>query len=565
MRTNVRRRRAIGAVIAAVAVCLGIAACGSSKPSGTTADPAMLAPASSIVYVSAVVRPEGSLEQTTLTDAKLLNHHTEALGDLLRALAGSTPLGQADYATEIKPWLGMSAGIFATAHSAIASAAAAIERSPAEGFSPEVLLRTISSGLLEAKGSAAAVVLDTSDLSQARSFLAKLARRDSARTIQYRSATFDLNADGYAAGIVGKFVVIGNEAGLKAAIDTHLGAPSLMDETRSYAKLAAKSPAGALAGFYLNPAAAAGTAVHSPAQAIPLLEALSSELKQALVSIVPAHDATTIDADVLGSDEAKVVSSFAAAASLVQTLPESTSIGIGVGEGGTRAARYLSLLDGLVALASKSLLAHFGGPSLSNLLARLARRPPALQSLLTEWNGPAMVFVRGTGLLSLGAGVELESSSPVSARATIAKFGALLAGAGANVAATSIPGAESAIRIRVPGLPIVLDAGADSRRLVIGLGPESVSEALGPTAPKAPHGLYAEAVSKLGGAKPIVLASFTGLVTMLNSLGLSESSTLGPVVASLHSLNLVTGVVQGLGGGVVRLHLYVGFGVNFIR
>jgi hypothetical protein len=567
VRTNVSvHGRSIGAAIAAAVVCLGATACGSSKPSGTAEDPATLAPASSIVYVSAVVRPEGSLEQTTLADAKLLHHRSEALGDLLRALVGSTPLGEASYAAEIEPWLGRNAGMFATTSNAIAGAAQAIEQVPVAGFSPEKLLRSTSADLLNAQGAAAAVVLDTSDLGRARAFLATLAHRHGAHSTQYRGTAFDEDANGSSMGIVGKFVVVGNEAGLKAAINTHLGGPSLKDEGHSYAKLAQKSPARALAAVYLNLAAALiGTNGHSGAQAIPLLEALSAEARQALISIVPQRSATVIDADVLGSDEAKVVDSSSAVANLVQTLPESISIGIGVGEGGTRAGRYLSLVGSLVSLESKSLLAHFGGPSLTNLLGHLDQHPQALQRLLAQWNGPAMAFVYGTTLFSLGAGVELESSAPTSPRATIVKLGTLLAAAGAHVTPTSIANAQSAISIRVPGLPVVLDAGADSQRLVIGLGPETVLRALGPTEPKAPHGIYAQAVSKLGGAKPVVLADFPNLVTMFTSLGLNENPTVGPVVASLHSLELVAGAVQGLGDGIVRLHLYAALGVNFTR
>jgi Protein of unknown function (DUF3352) len=568
VRTNVsvRRRRAIGAAIGAAAACLGIAACGSSKPSGTAEDPAALAPASSIVYISAAVRPEGSLKQTTLADAKLISdRHHEPLGTLLRALAGSGPLAQVNYEMETKPWLGRNAGLFATAPSTLAGAANGIKRGLGEGFSLEVLLHAISTDLLSAKGSAAALVLDTSDLSRAHAFIAKLAQRESARTIQYRGIAFDQDANGDAAGIVGKFVVIGNEAGLKAAIDTHLGAPSLKDETRSYAKLAAKGPAGALTTIYLNPAVAA-TALsgHSTTQAM-LLEALSDELKQALISIVPEHLAATIDVDLLGSDEAKVVSSSAAAENLVQTLPEPSVLSIGVGEGGTHAARYFSLLGSLVSLAAKSLLAHFGGSSLNSLLARLDRHPQALQGLLAEWAGPGAVFVHGTALFNLGAGVVLESSSPVSADATIAKLGTLFAGAGATVRPTSVAGAESAITIRITGLPFVLDAGANSRRLAIGLGPESVSSVLRPPEPSSPSGLYALGVSKLGGTKPIVLGYLPDLVTTLESLGLNENPTFEPVIASLHSLQLVAGAVQGLGGGMVRLHLYVQLGANYVR
>lgn len=566
MRTSVGsdvRRRAIGAVIAAAALSLGVAACGSSAPSGTAEDPAALAPASSVVYVSAVVRPTGSLARFTLADASVLNRPHEPLSDLLRSLAASTPLAQADYATEVKPWLGSSAGVFASAPTALADATQAIEQVlVTKGFSSEALLHSSAAALLETKGAAAAVVLDTSDVGHARAFLTTLARREHSHATRYRGIAFDEYADGGAMGIVGKFVVVGNEAGLRAAIDTHLGAPSLKRGAQPYAKLAAKSPAGTLASVYINPVAS--PAKSSTAQAIPLLQAISTEGRQALISIVPENSQATIDADVLSTNEAEAVNAAKEASSLVQTLPKNTSIGIGVGHGGARASRSLHLLSEVASLAAKSLLAHYGGPSLSNLAERLARHPRALQSLFAEWDGPAAAFVQGSALFNIGAALELTSTKPTSARAAIAKLGAVLGAAGAKITTASIPGAESAIAIRIPGLPVLLDAGADSQRLAIGLGPESVRISLGPPEENAPGGFYEQSVAKLGG-KPVVIAHVPTFVLMLNSLGINENPTAAPVVASLHSLLLAAGAVQGLGEGIVRLHIFAEFGPNYVK
>lgn len=553
MRTTVsaRGRRGIGAAIAAATLCTCVAACGSSSPSGTEADPAGLAPSSSVIYLSATVRPEGSLRQNAVTDLRKVSGSKEPLGQLLQAVTGAAPLGNVNFKREVEPWVGTDAGVFATSASALTGAAEAIGGTLGGGISPEALLHAAGAGLLS-KGADAALVLDTRDLEGARSFVSKLAGRQGAHHASYRGVSYNVDAQGAADAIVGKFAVFGEQAGVKAAIDTYRGEPSLTGTSSPYARLAAKGPAGALAGVYLNPGAGKAGA---------LLQALPGEPKQARVSILPQHESFVLDADLLaasGEAESKAVSAASTATTLVAGLPANSWLAAGLGESGPHAARYLALAGSVVELAAKSVLASFGGPALQALLAKLQGHAQAVQQLVSSWAGPAAVFAAGSGLLSIQAGIVIQSSSVAAARSAVGSIGSLLAGAGASVSKANVPGAESALRLTISGLPVSLYIGAGAGRLVIGLGPESVQGALSPTSTLSGSSLYGSATSSIGGIKPSVIVDFPMALALLEGLGLSENPALAPALGKLRSLGTLAGGVQGLGGGVLRLHLVAG-------
>lgn len=555
MRTAVsaRGRRTIGAAIAAASLSIGISACGSSSPTGTETDPASLAPASSALYISAAVHPEGALRQSSLSDLRALSHEKEPLTKLLQAIAGSGPLGSVSFKREIEPWVGTDAGLFATSGSALSGVTEAIGGAlDGGGLSPEALLHAASSGLLAQKSAPAALVLDTRNLEAARAFVNKVAAKQGAQHAVYRGVTYNASAQGAAEAIVGKFAVFGDQAGVRAAIDTHLGGASLTGSGGPYATLAAKGPSGALAGIYLSPRSGAAAG---------LLGALPGEPRQARLSIVPAHGSLEVDADLLtASAQAESQASTAAAqgATLLSGLPGDSWLAAGLGESGAHAAQYLRLLGAIVPIAAKSLLANFGGPAIEGLLAKLSSHPAAVQRLFSGWAGPAAAFAAGSQLLSIQAGLVIQSSSTAGARDAVGAFGALLTADGASVSHVSVPGAESALTVRIQGLPIAVDIGAGAGKLVIGLGPESVQGALTPTSELSSSSLYSSASSSLSGAKPSILVDFPMALALIEGLGLSESPTIAPTIGYLRSLGTLAGGVQGLGGNVLRLHLILG-------
>jgi hypothetical protein len=553
LRTTVsaRGRRGIGAAIAAAALCTCVAACGSSAPSGTEADPAGLAPSSSVIYLSATVQPEGSLRQNAVTDLRSFSNAKEPLGQLLQAVTGAAPLGGVSFKREIEPWVGTNAGVFATSSAALSGAAEAIGGTLTSGISPEALLHAAGAGLLK-PGADAALVLDTRDLEGARAFVSKLAGRQGAHQDSYRGVKYDTDAQGATEAIVGKFAVFGDQAGVKAAIDTYLGGPSLKSTGSAYAKLAARGPAGTLAAIYLSPGRGKAGA---------LLAALPGEPKQVRLSIVPQQHALALDADLLaasGEAESQALTATAPATALVAGLPGNAWLAAGLGESGRHAARYLALTATVVELAAKSVLASFGGPALQRLIAKLQEHAQAVQQLVSSWAGPAAVFAAGSSLLSIQAGLVIEASSASAARGGVAAIGSLLSSAGANVSKATVPGAESALRVTIFGLPVSVYVGAGSGKLVIGLGPESVQGALSPTSTLSGASLYGSATSSIGGIKPSVIVDFPQALALIEGLGLSETPAVAPVLGKLRSLGTLAGGVQGLGGGVLRLHVVAG-------
>lgn len=561
MRTTVsaRGRRGIGAAIAAAAICACVAACGSSAPSGTEADPASLVPSSSVIYLSATVRPEGSLRQNAVTDLRGFGSAKEPLGKLLQQVTGAAPLGGVSFKREIEPWVGTDAGVFATTSAALSGAAEAIGGTLTSGISPEALLHAAGAGLLK-PGADAALVLDTRDLEGARAFVSKLAGRQGAHQSSYRGVKYDADAQGATEAIVGKFAVFGDEAGVKAAIDTYLGGPSLKSTSSPYATLAARGPAGTLAAIYLNPGGGK-TGGTGGGTAGALLAALPGEPRQARVSIVPQQHAIALDADLLaasGEAESQALAATAPATALVAGLPGNSWLAAGLGESGRHAARYLALTATVVELAAKSVLASFGGPALQGLIAKLQGHAQAVQQLVSSWAGPAAVFAAGSSLLSIQAGLVIQANSVSAARGAVAAVGSLLSSAGAHVSKTTVPGAESALRVTIFGVPVSVYVGAGSGKLVIGLGPESVQGALSPTSTLSGASLYGSATSSIGGIKPSAIVDFPQALALIEGLGLNESPAVAPVLGKLRSLGTLAGGLQGLGGGVLRLHVVAG-------
>lgn len=568
MPTTASLRRCALATLTAAGAALSLAACGSggsSHSTGGTADPATVAPATAPIYMSAAVKPEGALARATRADSKALARVKEPFAQIVQALEGSGQLPHVDYAKEIKPWLGQSAGLFLTSIAPLEGLGQTLGQSLGGGsISVEALLGAVERGLLSAKGLQGALVLDATDLQQARAFVEKLAKSRGAHATSFRGNGYDVDGEGVAEGIVGKFVVIGSEEGLHEAIETRLGGPSLAQQS-AYAKLAAKGrPSATLLSLFVNSESVATTAGAGKGEAgstLGLLQLLPGEPRQIRASVLPESHALSVDVDMLSPSSSaaeKGASDTEAAAKLFGELPSGSWLALGAGDVGAHIQSYVNAFGGIVSLAGKSLLSSFGGPALEALVKHLADNPAGLRQIFGGWAGPAGVFVAGTGLFDLQAGLVVASNSPGGPRTALTRLGAALQAAGASVSNTSIPGAEAALLIKITGLPVVLDAGANASRFALGIGTASVAGALTPTSTLSQSSTYKEASSALGGAKPAVLLQFPTMVSFIEALGLGESPSLSGAMPYLRSLGTLSGGWQQLGGSITRLHLVVG-------
>jgi hypothetical protein len=575
------RRLAAPALIAA-ALAGAIAGCGSSHPSGSGVDPATMTPASALLYLGATVRAEGSLKADALAAGRRLTRQADPYLRLVQLL--QTPgSGTLSFGHDVAPWLGGRAGIFFTLP-------------PSSGTLQALLQRGLLGGSTNGgawpfsePGQEGALVLDTSDLAKARSFLNAQAQRAGAHATSYSGVAYQASADGRAAfALVDRLAVLGSEAGVHGVIETAQGGPALA-RSPGYAKLLAAAPAGALAHLYANPAppAASGASAEAKSPSGSSLLALLAGARPLDVSLVPAAGSLALDADALAASTSApgrpaaqaggLLAASAEGAQALSELPGESWLAAGLGNVGGALGSGLEGLRGLLSLTTA--LAGSGAPApsagatlsvkglieglLTPLDALTANSAQARADFLS-WMGSAGLFASGSSLLELKAAVVIASKDPARSRAAVAKLAALLRKAGGEAQPVSIPGTEAAVTAKLTGLPVTLaiadGPGANGQaEFVLGIGEASVQDALKPASTLASAPSLGAAASMLGeGIQPSLIVSFPTFLTLLEGVGLGEDPTIGPAVPYLRSLNTLAGGGRSLGNGIERLRLAFG-------
>lgn len=580
-------RAALAVMLAAAALpAAALGGCGSSSSTGTSASPATVTPATAPLYIDAVVRPEGSLKASATSTARTLTGRQHPFEGLLKLLAG--PTGHApSYAKEVQPWLGPHAGVYLSG----------VGLSHVQGVIGEALKKALAEGLAGVEGALlgqgglpaladlasasahrsvgssvvqGAVVLDTTDVATARSFLEAQAHAAGAHTSTYRGVTYQVAPDGVAEGIVHRFAVIGSEAGLKGVIDTAAGGPALA-QAAGYAKLVSTAAPEALANVYLSAeglarsiAASGGPSTHGAGaeSILPLVEGLLGKPGQVYLSVIPGARTVALDFDTLPPTSASASSSESNAGSsttgaqVLRGLPGGAWLAIGFGDLG----RTLGNAQGVRALVSLASGVSLGTISLGAALAPLSSPALNVQSDLLSWAGAAGVYVSGSSVLSLQAALLITSKDPTRSRAAVAKIEQAYREAGGQTAPTSVPGAETASTIKLPSFPLTLTMAYGQGKFAIGIGSASVQEALNPQSTLAGTAGYNAAASALGqGIQPSAVVEFHTLSGLLESLGLNQAPGVSGFASAIAPINtLAVGGGESLPGGVKRARLVLG-------
>ena len=565
--------------LAATILAVALGGCGSSSP-GTSASPATVTPASAPLYIDAVVRPEGSLKTDTSTAARTLTGRQKPFEGLLKLLGG--PSGHTpNYAHEVEPWLGPHAGVFLSA----------VDISHAQGLlSAELLTKALSEGLtgveasllgqsglltaLESSSAQGALVLDTTDVDKARSFLEAQAHDAGAHSESYRGVTYDVAPDGVAEGVVHRFAVIGSEAGLKSVIDTAAGGPALA-QSAGYAKLASTAESGALANAYFSAEELASSAKTDGGDSgagsiLPLVEGVLGSPGQLYASVIPSASTVAIDLDTLppassassgsssgGSSSGESPSghsssepspaSATSGAQVLRGLPGGSWLAIGVEDLGRT---FGGSTQGLQTLASLGSGLSIGTISLGAPLAPLSSHTLDVQRDLLSWMGATGVYVSGSSILNLQAAVIITSKNPTRSREAVTKLARAYREAGGQTSPTSVPGTETAVAVKLPNFPLTLTMAYGQGKFVMGLGPSSIQEALSPQTTLAGSANYSTAASALGrGIEPSALVEFHTLSGLIESLGLNQDPGFSGFASGIAPLsNLAVGGGESLAG-----------------
>ena len=573
-----RPRALLARTIATVAV-LGVIAsmlsgCGSSKKIATAADPASAIPASAALYAGATVRPQGALQTEALAAGKALTGQVDPYLRLLAALQtpGAPTL---DFKRDVAPWLGTRAGAYLISLRASGQLTTMLQQG---------LLGNSATGSFPfGKGAAdGAIVLDTSDVAKARSFLEAQAHHAGAHTSSYHGVSYELSAAGLAFGIVDRFAVIGSEAGIDGVIDTTRGGAALT-HADGYTKLLASAPANALAHIYFNPTApgAAPTTKGGSSEGLSGVLGLLSPSHQANISLIAGAGSLALDADTLSGGAGTAAGGLLAAdpnsAQALDELPGESWLAIGLGDVGKTLAEDAQGLRALGSLAEMpSGTVGVEAPAVNTLdvksilggmLAPLdIMGAPTAQAKreFTGWMGSAGIFASGSSLLELRAGVVIESKDPARSRAAVHALATQLRKTGATIQPASIQGTDAAVGARITGLPLIMYIadGQDSSghtKLVLGLGEASVTTALTPPSTLASASSKSAAASSLGdGSPPSILTDFPTMLSLLEGAGLTEGSSFSKVVPYLRALSTLSGGGHDLGGEVHRFRLVFG-------
>jgi Protein of unknown function (DUF3352) len=555
------RRRALAALIVPVLVC-AIAGCGSSSHAdGTEADPATAVPATVPLYLGATVRPAGAESSGALAAGKKLTGQADPYLRLLGALRtpGSPAL---DLSRDVDPWLGPHAGLFLNSLSAAGPLLSVVQKALSGSGQPSSLNFGGSGGV------DGALVMDTSDASAARAFLATQAKRAGAHSRSYRGVSYEVTGAGLALGLVGRFAVIGSEAGLRGVIGATQGETAL-SAAAGYKKLTAGAPAGAIGHLFVNPEAGAP----APGGDSGLLALLSGR-REANISLLAKAGSLTLDVDTLAAPGtgAGLLSGDPQSAKALAELPGESWLSIGLDKiganlpGDVAGLRALgSLLGGessseaTATLSIGSLVAGLTGP-----LSVLGADSAQARQDYRDWMGSGGIFTGGSSVLELKAGVVILSNDPARSKAAVAKLGAQLRRAGDSVTPARIAGTEAAISARVNGLPLAMDIaagrGADGRaRFVLGLGEESVKAALAPPSTLSGSAARTAGIATLGESiQPSLLVDFPTLLGLLESIGLTEDPSLAQFLPYLRATSTLSGGGKALGGELERFRIVLG-------
>jgi hypothetical protein len=552
------RRAALAAFVAALAI--GLAACGGSHSSGTSADPATVTPATAPVFLGAEVRPGGHLKEAALSTGQKLTHRNNPYAGLVGALRtpGSPSLS---YSHDVAPWLGPKAGAFVSSEAGAESLAQLL----LAGAGQVASFPFSGTG----SGTRGAIVMDTSDPSAAQSFLGARAAAAGAHATSYRGVSYRVTANGLAFALVKRFAVIGSDGVVREVIDTSAGGPSLA-QSPDYSKLLAGAPGEALAHLYVagvpgshGPSAGAGAAG--------AVLGLIAPGGTTLTSVVPGASSLTVALDAIPAAGASgLLEAAPQGAQALGELPGESWLALGIGNAHARLGAAVLRLGSLLGLAlGSSSEGPAGGlgsllKALFKPLEALAATTPAAQSDFASWMGPVGVFAGGANVLELKAGVVISSTDAARSAAAVDKLAAELRSGGASTQPLSLPGTEAAVSVRLQGLPlpVVIAAGHDPAgkpKFVVGLGQASVSAALSPPSTLSGSPSAKAAAGALGeGIEPSLILAVPTLVSLLEGLGLTEGSGISGLTPYLHAVTTVSGGARSLGGGVERVKVVLG-------
>ena len=467
------------ALPAAAAALLAIAGCGDED---VDSGPAAVVPESAPVYLDVSLRPEGEAREGAeaalgrILDSEDPGPKVIELTERVAAAEGE----DFNYEEDVEPWLGEKFAIFLT---------------------------TIGGDTTDSEGG---FVFETTDPDRALDYL-RTAPDSTGRTEEYEGVEYEFDSDGEVFGAVDDFIVGGDEAAFKAAVDS-ADDESLADSDE-FSEAADDLPDDSLATFYLPPERFfdAVNDQELDAQSRSLLDQALGEFgdQPVLGGLTASEDGVTVEFSAGGGGVETSESG------LLAEIPAEAWLAVGFADVGAAVQNAIEQVD------------RVGFPGLDAAAVREQLRGRSginLEQDVIEPLGDAAIFVQGTTQRDLGGALIIETSDPAGSGELLAKLQTLIAREGGRevkVAPLASAGGDQGFQITDPtgGLPQPIRVVQRDDRIIAGYGGAAVDQAL--------SGAEAPSLS--------ASATFKSAQEVLGDLGVDAFLSFAPVLALAES------------------------------
>jgi Protein of unknown function (DUF3352) len=353
-------------------IALPVAGCGSDDEAASGA--AELAPASSAIYGEFTIKPEGDQKQALEAILSKFPGGGQA-GDKLKELVEKSLRESGSGVTfkdDIEPWLGDQAGFFVS------------------GLDPSGDFRA-SAGLIATEDE------DKSQEALEKSAEGKVTRK-TYNDVEY--IMDESEGDAKAAAVFDGFVVLGNEPGVKAAIDASNGDSTLSDN-ENFKSALDRAASDRLGFLYANSPVLAETLQQ---QGAPLPDSFKRFLEEPVVATLEADDDGVVLESTIPEEIGKALTFFGQGSDLLTELPADSWVALAQTDFGKLLDFYVGAFAGVA-----------GGRDAIEQQFRAATGLD-LQTDVIDWMGDFGVFVRGTRVSDLDGALVIETSDEAASK-----------------------------------------------------------------------------------------------------------------------------------------------------
>jgi hypothetical protein len=443
MRALVRRRRISSVLIACLAVPAAVlAGCGGDDDGGGNVDvgPAAAVPQNAALYLDATVQPTGPAEVNA----------RGALGKLLRTNDPGAKIVSliekrskeeghpVNYQQDIAPWLGEKAGFFFTELAHYAQRGAAV---------------------VETANAIAALAF-------ARKATGATATNPAPQSYKGASYQTDPTDRETVFGTVGNYLVQGDLAGFKAAVDAENG--SSLGDDDDFKNAIGELPGDRLGTFYTIPKTlldSLGSGQIDPSSRA-LFEKSAGEALEKPVSGALTASADTFNLDFIGGNEGVDTPE----SSLISEVPAQSWLALGIGNLGDLMKRTLDQLK------------DAGIPNLEQGLSQVELATGSSIDQITGALGDAVLYVQGTRESNLNGALVIQAKDPDLTGRLLGQLQSLVRlGSRGTVKPLRLSRGGTGFQINDPTeTPQPVEIAQQGDKLVIGYGANSAQRSLAP-------------------------------------------------------------------------------------